>query len=255
MLREAFRPEASSVLYDFTDRIDESHPFVRLDSDGKDRPFDGTGLDSTGATFRLTGSDPVQALRQGEGRDWQWVEGCGRTSAPQSPHSGQYPCYLGAVPSWWAYGSEEGEVTWTTAPVPKSRETAVLFVGATDYAPGRAELRLNGERVLPFDTGRRTDAVWREGKAELRFHFGGDTRDETTPYGLSGVFLLRLPASMVKPGQPLSLAVKMLPGPGWFMLHGYDTVLHMKSGIAAFTPHVKGAFGVTGADHDVDLAD
>jgi hypothetical protein len=45
---------ASEIFYDFTHRITEARPFVRLDTDGKERPFDKPGEDSTGATFRLT---------------------------------------------------------------------------------------------------------------------------------------------------------------------------------------------------------
>lgn len=46
------------VLYDFIDHIAESRPFVRLDVDGKDRPFDGKGADRTGATFQTKSTDP-----------------------------------------------------------------------------------------------------------------------------------------------------------------------------------------------------
>jgi hypothetical protein len=43
-----------SVAYDFAKRAGDAHAFVRLDSDGKDRPFDHPGEDSTGATFKTT---------------------------------------------------------------------------------------------------------------------------------------------------------------------------------------------------------
>ncbi len=40
------------VRYDFVERIAEGRASVRLDADGRERPFDGAGEDATGATFR-----------------------------------------------------------------------------------------------------------------------------------------------------------------------------------------------------------
>jgi hypothetical protein len=49
------------VRYDFCKEIDGAKISVRLDSDGKDRPFDGKGLDSTGATFAVGVADAAGA--------------------------------------------------------------------------------------------------------------------------------------------------------------------------------------------------
>jgi hypothetical protein len=42
------------IAYDFGKEIDSARALVRLDTDGKDRSFDGIGKDSTGATFTAT---------------------------------------------------------------------------------------------------------------------------------------------------------------------------------------------------------
>lgn len=41
-----------AVVYDFAERAAEAKCFVRLDSDGKEKAFDASGEDSTGATFK-----------------------------------------------------------------------------------------------------------------------------------------------------------------------------------------------------------
>lgn len=49
------------VLYDFVERLGECRALVRLDSDGRERPFDPAGEDSTGATFRRAEAAEVPA--------------------------------------------------------------------------------------------------------------------------------------------------------------------------------------------------
>ena len=96
------------------------------------------------------------------------------------------------------------------------------------------------------------------GRSESRDH------SETTPYGISGIYVLVLPASKVTAGKPLDLAVKVPPGGGdWFMVHecrSIDEVTRLAicprpemSAIAAFTPHKEGRFGVTIAEYEIDL--
>jgi len=252
------------TVYSFAENLDRARPFVRLDRDGRERPFDGDGRDSTGATWALLGPSALSRLREGEGGGWQWVEGYAETLPGVQAHRGPYRHYLGVAPSTWAYARENGEVAWRTASLPARRDTAVVFIGGTDYTPGQAELWCNGRRVLTFDTGRSADASWREGEVELRYLHGADTRDERIPYGLSGVFVLRVPASLVTPGQPLSLSVRLLSGgQAWFMLHEYPNAIRaadrvvppgpMRSVITAFPPHLGGAFGITGAECEVAL--
>ena len=254
------------IVYGFTDHVRDARSFVVLDRDGLERQFDGGNTDSTGATFRLLEPSALTRLRDGEGAGWQWVEGFAGAPTARAPHSGGYRSYLGVVPSWWAYAYESGEVAWKTAPVPERRETAVVFIAGTNYDAGRAELWCNGAPLITFDTGRSADATWQGNGAELRYLHGADTRDERIPYGLSGVFVLRLPADRVTPGEPLRLAVRMLPDPAnsaWFMVHGYVSALRAADrvvtpepampAILASTPHLSGSYGVTGAEYDIDL--
>jgi hypothetical protein len=50
-----------NVIYDFTAKIAQARSFIRLDSDGKDRPFDRAGEDSSGATFTVRAGEPIIA--------------------------------------------------------------------------------------------------------------------------------------------------------------------------------------------------
>ncbi|MHB0998412.1 MAG: glycoside hydrolase family 20 zincin-like fold domain-containing protein [Armatimonadota bacterium] len=252
-------------VYSLTDNIDNGLFFVRLDSDGNDRAFDGKGEDSTGAAYRVLKQSPLDLLRNGEGRGWQWVDGFDSwVSTPL--HRSPYRCYLGSPSSGWVYAREGSALTWLTAGVPSNKDTAIAFIGGTDYNPAQAELWCNGKHLLDFNTGSSTDLRWSEGGVELRYIHGGDIRDERTTFGLSGIFILRLPADMVSPGKPLELSVRFKPGDlGWFMVHEYKNTLEAtqdailpgetKPSIAAFTPHNSGQFGVTIAEYDINIAD
>jgi len=50
-----------TVLFDFAAKVSECHPFVRLDSDGVDRPFNDGVQDSTGATFTAKPDSAIAA--------------------------------------------------------------------------------------------------------------------------------------------------------------------------------------------------
>jgi hypothetical protein len=252
------------VRYDFVKNIDRAGTLVRLDSDGKERPFDRKGTDSTGATFRCADPGIVARLKSGEGRAWQWVEGfAGWANLP--PQRSLYRCYLGSVESGWVYSHQKSEVSWLTGPVAEKKPTAVAFVGGTGYGRGKAELWCDGKRLLQFETSTPRDCRWEAGGVEFHYLHGGDVRNETTPFGISGVYLLRLPASHVVPGKPLNLAVKVpaVGGGDWFMVHEYRDVAvatadaaipaPRKPAITAFTPHLDGKFGVTIAEYAVDI--
>ena len=244
------------VRYDFIEHVDQSKTLVRLDADGRERSeFDGRGKDSTGATFQSLSPGVLQLLMAGEGKDWQMVDGFADWITPP-PHKGPYRCYLGNVESGWSYGGREGELAWRTAPIPAKKTTAVAFVAGTGYAPGKGRLWCNGEHLLSFDMAKPVSQTWENNGVQLRLLFGGDTRNETTTFGMSGIYVLLLPASKVTPGKPLELAVKLPSGAGdWFMVHEYQNVAEASQevlcpkpeepAIAAFTPHSNGRFGVT----------
>lgn len=259
-------PDGERVVLRDLDASD-AEALVRLDRDGLERPFDGPGVDTTGAMFQTLRPGPVArklaALREEEGRDWQWLDGFAEWSAAP-PHQGAYRNYLGTVDSGWAYGREGGAVAWRTVAADSVRPTAIAFVGGTDYVPGEAMVHVNNRHVLNFDTGRRENTVWESDHATLRYIHGADTRDEKTAFGLSGLFVLLLPASMVTVGEPVEITVEMKPGTGgWFMVHGYEDAIREAAeslipkpemrAIAAFTPHGEGAFGLTIAEYGLDL--
>lgn len=146
---------------------------------------------------------------------------------------------------------------------PWAKTYGFKFVGGTGYGSGKAELWCDGKRLLEFDTAKPSDGRWEADGVELRYLHGGDIRNETTTFGISGVYLLRLPASYVTPGKPLNLAARVpaIGGGDWIMVHEYRDVaeatarasipLPRKPAITAFTPHVDGKFGVTIAEYTV----
>ena len=191
-----------------------------------------------------------------------WVREMGQSACATGALSLLLGCRgigLGLRPSGWrivvAYRCPDGE-----------EPTAVAFVGGTGYGPGKAELWCDGKRLLEFETSRPRDGRWEADGVELRYLHGGDIRNATTTFGISGVYLLRLPASRVTAGQPLNLVVRVpaVGGGDWFMVHEYRDVAEAtaaasipiphKPTITAFTPHLDGKFGVTIADYAVELA-
>jgi len=248
-----------TTIYRLADQLADARPFVRLDADGRERSFDAGARDSTGASFALLEPSALSRLRAGEGKGWQWVQGFAQSAPGRLTHHSPYRHFLGVAPSTWGYARDHAEIAWLSAPVPRAKMTAVAFIGGTDYTPGHAELRLNGRRLLIFDTGSSADASWREGDVELRYLHGAEVHDERITYGLSGVFVLVLPASLIALGQPLALSVKMLDeGQSWFMIHEYADSFSAAERVAppgpcprvitAFTPHLAGAYGLTGAE-------
>jgi hypothetical protein len=251
------------VLYEFVDHVHDCKTLVRLDQDGKERAFDGQGADSSGATFARISLSPVELLGSEQGNGRQIVDGFTDWIEPP-PHRGKYLCYLGGIDAGWAYASGRGELSWRTAPVPAEKTTAVAFVGGTGYAPGKADLYCDGEKLLSFDMAKPSNQQWGADGVELHYIFGGDTRSETTPYGISGIYVLVLPAAKVTAGKSLDLTVKVPPGGGdWFMVHecrSIDEATRLAicpqpemPAIAAYTPHKDGRFGVTIAEYEVDV--
>lgn len=261
----AIAPDGSRrVRYDCIENIGRARALVRLDRDGRDREFDHPWRDSTGATFKTVEPGVLDRARAEAPGDWQWIDGFAEWAAPP-PQLGAYRCYLGTVDSGWVYAHQDSEVAWLTAPIREARTTAVAFVGGTGYGAGKAELWCDGRQLLQFDTASPADAQWTRDGVQLRYLHGGDTRSETIPFGISGVYVLQLPASHVTPGKPLKLAVHVPAAGGgdWFMVHAYRDVLaatreaalpgEAKPAIAAFTPHANGQFGVTIAEYTVKL--
>ena len=194
--------------------------------------------------------------------------GSGSTDLPTGPKSlrktGSYRSYLGFADSGWVYSHQNSEVAWVTAPAAKKMPSAVAFIGGTGYGAGKAETRDATARDFCFETAKPQNRRWEANGIELRYLHGGDTRSETVTFGISGVYLLRLPASYVTTGQPLRLAVRVpvAGGGDWFMVHEYRNVQEAaadasipqpsRPAITAFTPHLGGKFGVTIAEYLVE---
>jgi hypothetical protein len=105
------------------------------------------------------------------------------------------------------------------------------------------------------------DAHWQNGAVEL-FYFQGAIIPHN---GISGVYVLRVPSSMVTAGKSLELSARMAkPGGGWIMCHAFaDTLQRIinptpapepgEQVIAAFTPHLNEQFGLTIAEYEVNV--
>ena len=253
----------SRTIYDFTANIHQARAFVRLDKETKDRPFDKPDQDSTGATFKQLGPDRIGALlltlQRDKGKGWQWLDGFAEWKG-SAPRAGNYASYLGSCDSHWAYATG-GEVSWIASPAKAKRDLAAVFVGSSDFVSSEAELWLDGQRVIGFQTGVTQDAHWQNGAVEL-FYFQGAIIPHN---GISGVYVLRVPSSMVTAGKSLELSARMAkPGGGWIMCHAFaDTLQRIinptpapepgEQVIAAFTPHLNEQFGLTIAEYEVNV--
>lgn len=137
-----------------------------------------------------------------------------------SRYSHQFGDYRGNAPAWWeALEDGDGQVVWTTDPVPERAPTVVDFTAAMSDHPGVADLYIDGRYALTFSTGRyRTPQRWARGPYVLQFlpkESGGYT---------SGPWRLLVPAEAVTPGKPLELRVAHRNGApfAYFQIKGRD---------------------------------
>ncbi|MGH9367552.1 MAG: hypothetical protein ACRD3M_07750, partial [Thermoanaerobaculia bacterium] len=122
-------------------------------------------------------------------------------------------------------------VRWLTAPCPRQLTTTVAFTASVSEKPARAELWIDGQYALTFETGKEIrHKTWQRGGYRLTF------LSKQLVSGNSGVFLLTVPASLVSPGKPLELRVAPSGDSGnpWFMIKPYrDTASHEAISAAA----------------------
>lgn len=141
---------------------------------------------------------------------------------------------------WWTTGSRE-RLTWKTAPVPEKKPASFSWIASSSVVPAefsrgpKAQLYVDGKPVVQFDIGQARDRIWKNADVELRYQ----ARRAEWPYaashrqftlnGDSGVYSLVLPATYITAGQPVTLAVELLPFPewksGWYMLKDRKDVL------------------------------
>jgi len=147
----------------------------------------------------------------------------GFAEAVTSQHNGVYPDYRASVESYWAYKADATpQVAWRTATVAERNPTTFVFTASMGQAAGRADLLVNGTKVLTFDLGADfASRSWSGGGVNLQFV------QKVLNAGNSGVFYLNVPKSMTKAASPVELRVDVTEGDGgaWFMVKGYrDTV-------------------------------
>ena len=203
---------------------------------------------------RMASALKLENLRSANPR-WQWLDGFAEWTAA-APSQSDYLSFLGSAPSHWTYGDRK--VAWQTTPALDRRERAIVFAGSSDFGQSEAELRIGDSLRIRFPTGVATDFHRAEGNVEL-YYFHGTTIPNN---GISGVYVVHVPASAVTPGKPITLSMHMVKNGGWIMCHGITEVTKKildpfplpgpaKNVIAAFTPHRDGQFGVTIADFEI----
>jgi hypothetical protein len=137
-----------------------------------------------------------------------------------SRRSELYSDYRGNAPAWWqALEDGDGQVVWTTDPVPAQAPTVFDFTAAMSELPGTAELWVNRRLALTFPTGRfPTPQRWSAGPYVLEF------LPEAQGNYLSGAWRLLVPAADITPGQPVELRVAHRDGSpfAFFQIKGRD---------------------------------
>lgn len=143
---------------------------------------------------------------------------------------------------WWAKGQTEKNIlSWKTAIVPEKVQTTFSFIGSSSILPAeitvgpKVRLTVNGNYALTFNIGRTHNFSWKEGEFELKYI----SKRNEFPYtssqrqfelnGISGIYELTVPASMVEAGKQSIIQVEILPFErwpnGWFMVKAYKDVL------------------------------
>jgi len=147
----------------------------------------------------------------------QVIEGFDRILAYR--HEGGYADYRGGATSWWAYRDDDNpEVRWLTGPVGRRLTTTAVFTGSLSDETAPAELWVNGEFALTFQTGAALrEKTWQRGGYRLTF------RSKQLISGNSGIFFLTVPPQAAAPGTSLELRVVPLGDAGkpWFMLKNF----------------------------------
>ncbi len=137
-----------------------------------------------------------------------------------SRRSDLYGDYRGNAPAWWqALEDGDGQVVWTTDPVPARAPTVFDFTAAMSDHPGFADLYVNRQFALTFKTGRHmTPQRWARGPYVLQY-----LPEESGGY-TSGAWRLLVPAEAITPGQPVELRVAHRTGApfAYFQIKGRD---------------------------------
>ena len=152
---------------------------------------------------------------------------------PQVPHRALYRLVArdDAELGHFGRGTEQA-VIWQTAPCPERRPTTIWFEGAFGKQPGLARLLVNGRYAMAFHLGATGDRQWTENGYRLEYRQRRpwwDIRPLTGTLYSVGILTLTVPASIITPGQPLTVSVSPLLVTGdpdsWFaVLNNKDTL-------------------------------
>jgi 4-amino-4-deoxy-L-arabinose transferase-like glycosyltransferase len=189
--------------------------------------------DIAGLTYRAEIPEGPPPPAVPETAERQIIEGFDRILAYR--HEGAYPDYRGGSTSWWAYRDDDNpEVRWLTGPVPRRLTTTAVFTASLSDESAPAELWVNGEYALTFQTGASfRDKTWQRGGYRLTF------RSKQENAGNSGIVFLTVPPSVANPGTALEIRVVPMGDAGkpWFMLKGFrDTVAFEKVTASSVPP-------------------
>jgi len=157
-------------------------------------------------------------------RPRSYVNGLGRVVefARRFEHSWDY---RGDSEGWSeAVEDSDGAVVWLSDPVAERAAAVFAFTANMGEEPGRAELWVNRHYALTFATGRFEGARrWARGPYALEYH------PHRASHGLSGYWLVEVPAPEVTPGKPLEFRVAHsdgAPGARFVLQARRDTIEH-----------------------------
>lgn len=195
----------------------------------KARLTDADGRDLPGVRTLPEIHEPPPATASPDIAEMQLTEGFAEILEFALRHE-HHADYRGGTESWWVFvHDQQGEVSWRTAAPAEARSTVFAFTGTISHETGQMEMFVDGKYALRFDLGP-SDGIqrWQRGAYELAFV----SKQHTA--GNSGIFLLRVPAEVVRPGIPLEIRVQPAAGTpeAWFALKSYrDTIEHEGLGV------------------------
>ena len=144
-----------------------------------------------------------------------------------SSHSGRRHSWAGPAQAWWEYSNrKEQKVAWRSATCPEKKATTVVFSGVTGLMVGEANLLVNDNAVLNFNTGPGLEIEeWQSGDFRLKF-FALQINSNQERFG---VFCLTIPEEEIFAGKFLKLKVtnsaESGPLQSYFMLSGISNTL------------------------------
>lgn len=220
------KEEYDKILFYFTGVRSLSFPEKKAQDVGVE-PGDGkaeiASVDKAGVEITPVKPGIQDAIDRG---DFQIVEGF-RQALYASNGNKKYTDYRGGCLSWWEYSlSGDEKIVWKTADPPRKKDTVFVFAGMT-HKKGIAELYINNEYILSFDTGIAGNKKWN--KNNYIFYY--DFKKQTNVGEDSGVYYLKVPAEKIKAGEALEIKIKHEKSPqnAWFMIKAFtDNILYEK---------------------------